>query len=127
MRSDREVADRHRRPQAVQLLRRLDHARPLDRRLHAHELDAARDQALGRLRIAAVDGEASVAAAVPQDQARDLLGPLCRLLTGARAGEKVGEGRAGPQLVDGCLDTRLTWRLLANSNKTTGPSVATKA
>ena len=98
---DREVADRHRRPQAVQLLLRLDHARLLDRRLHADQADAARKEALGGLRVAAIDSEAAIATAVVQDQARDLLGPRQRLLTSARASEEVGEGRAGALLVEG--------------------------
>ena len=97
---DREVADRHRRAQAAQLLGRLDHPRLLDRRLHADELDPARQEAGGRLRVAAVHGEPTVAASVPLDQPRDLLGPPQRLLADARAGEEVGEGRAGALLVD---------------------------
>ena len=73
---DREVAHRHRAAQALHLLGRLDHPRLLDRRLHADELDPAGNQARRAPRVAAVDREPAVAAAMLLDQPCDLLGPL---------------------------------------------------
>ena len=61
---DRDVADVHRQPQALDLFRRLDRAGLLDRLLHVEQLDAARQQALRAPGLAAVDRESPIAAAM---------------------------------------------------------------
>ena len=94
------LADRDRLAHAGELLRRLDGAGDLQDLLAVPDLDPEVRQRRSALRLAVVQRQAPVAAAVGRHQVGDLGGPGLGALLETRPGAEVVPGDGGPHLVD---------------------------